>query len=187
DMYVIFVKDSVDKNIFRKYNWEEELGSSDINYYNWVPKENELTTGNLEKRGLHQLPVIKEYEDNKPPIEVDASTLKLGDKYPGRYVGDMYHVSATGEPFQRTKFGRILIENPGMVIIGQEIRKLKGGGKFLVTPQGNAITLIKGRGILFLGSVDSEIIKEETKQKRNELEKEKKKKGKKITWDDLFA
>lgn len=187
DMYVIFVKHSVDENIFRKYNWEEELGSSDINYYNWVPKEDDLTTGSLEKRGRDELPEIKEYEDNKPPIEVDTSALKPGDEYPGRYAGDMYHVSAYGEPFQRTKFGRIMIENPDVVKIGQEIRKLKGGGKFLVTPQGNAITSIKGQGLLFLGSVDSEAIKEELKEKRVELEKEKKKKGKKITWDDLFA
>lgn len=185
EIWVLFVKNTVDENIFKAYDWEEELGMSALEYWEW--EENAEGNEHLVKKDRLDFPEIKDYESEKAPLEVDVSSLVPGDQYPGRYAGDMYHVTAYGEPYQRTKYGRVMIEHPDALKVGQQIRSLKGGGKFLITPQGNAITQIKGKGRLFLGEVDSSAIKEELKEKRVEKEKESKKKGKKMKWEDLFA
>lgn len=163
NMYIIFVRDTVDENIFKKYDWRKELGSSDIKLQYW--HSNIEGKGEFEDKDLEQLPKIKEYEDNRPPIEVEVSDLELGAKYPGRFIGDLYHVTADGKPYKRIKEGRIFIEIEEIVKAAQMIRDMKGGGKLLVTPQGNIVTNIKGIGTVYLGKVDLSAIRNEVSLK----------------------
>ena len=189
EMYVIFVKNTVDENIFRKYDWQKELGSSDIKLKYWHPNEDDPTLGLFEDVDRNLLPVKNDFEDTKPPLEVDITGLKPGDQYPGRYAGDLYHVAADGRPYKRSRYGRIFINNIELKKAGQLIRGIKGGGKFLVTPQGNIATRFKGQGTIFLGTINKDLIKQEIKQKYDSLEtKKSKKKGIKIpTFEELFG
>lgn len=185
EIWVLFVKNTVDENIFRAYDWEEELGMSALEYWEWEEKDEDYDP--LVKMDKLNFPEIPDYESEKAPLEVDVSSLKPGDPYPGRYAGDMFHVTADGKPYQRTRLGRAMIDHTDAIDVGKQIRQLKGGGKFLITGQGHAITQVKGQGIVYLGTLDLDAIKAELKEKRQELEKEKKKSSKKMKWEDLFA
>ncbi|TET89594.1 MAG: DEAD/DEAH box helicase [Methanomassiliicoccales archaeon] len=190
DMYVIFVKKTVDENIFKKYNWKRELGSSDIKLFYWLPDNEDPTMGTLEKKRRDLLPVIEEYVDDKPPIEVDTIHLKPEDPYPGRFVGDVFHVTSEGRPYKRSKFGRIFITNSELVKAGQLVKTLKGGGKLLVNPQGNMITRIKGSGTIFLGTTDLGEIRKEIEKKRKSYNTSRKRKRtmKSVpTFEELFG
>lgn len=186
-MYIIFVRDTVDENIFRKYDFGQELGSSDVKLYFWYPDEEDSKLGELKQESLESLIPI-EYEDNRPPLEVDVSSLKSGDEYPGRYAGDLYHVTSDGQPYKRSRYGRIPIKTKEMIEAGQLIRKIKGGGKLLVTPQGNMVTRIKGQGIIFLGTVDLDMVRNEVKKQLDSFDKSRKKRRykKPPTFEELF-
>lgn len=188
-MYVIFVQNTVDENIFKKYDWQEELGSSGIEYHHFIPStEEEEDFGKMEQLEVNSLPVKREYEDNRPPIYVDISGLEIGDPYPGRYIGEEYHVSSDGRPFARKRNGRFFIENNELKNVGAIIKRLKGGGKFVITPQGNVVTMLKGRQLLFLGVVDLAKMKAFTQ--KGTLRKERrhlvKSKEKPSLFDQLF-
>ncbi len=185
EIYVLFVKDTVDENIFKSYDWNEELGMSAIEYFEWDEINKELV-----KRDKHELPQPMDYEDNLPPLEVEVDGLNPGDKYPGRFAGDLYHVSADGNPYKRTSFGRIIINNKDMIKAAQMIKTMKGGGKIIITPQGNIVTRIKEKGTIFLGTTDYELIREETSVKIEEFKKSKNKKRKfkkPPTFQELFG
>lgn len=184
EIWVLFVKNTVDENIFKAYDWEEELGMSAIEYNEWDEINKELIP-----RDIQDLPHPEEYEDNLPPLEVDVSNLNPGDQYPGRFAGDMYHVSADGKPYKRTRYGRVFIINQDMIKAAQIIKEIKGGGKLIISPQGNIITRIKGKGTLFLGTSDNESIREEVHMKIDKFENSKNKKRqfkKPPTFQELF-
>lgn len=188
-MYVIFVQNTVDENIFKKYNWQEELGSSGIEFHHYVPSVNEEELlGIMEPLEVSSLPVKKAYQDNRPPIYVDITGLKIGDPYPGRYIGDEYHVSSEGQPFARKHGGRIYLESELMKKVGAQIKRLKAGGKFVITPQGSVVTTIKNGEIIFLGKADPAEIKAEIQEKFNLKNKsdQPKSRSKKSLFDQLF-
>ena len=190
EMYVIFVMKTVDENIFNKYDWQKELGSSEIKYYHWIPVEENLTLGKLEEKELGELPRKEKYEDKRPPLEIDVSNLKVGDEYPGRFAGDFYHVTADGRPYKRSQFGRIFINTKEFIKAGQLIREIKGGGKLIVTPQGNMVTMVKGQGPIFLGVINPDLIRVEVKQKIESITKVKNGKMKlerPPTFEELFG
>ena len=184
-IYVLFALDTVDTNIFRAYDWGSELGQGAIDYEVW----NDVT-GEFNPQSVYDLPIPQDYEDSRPPLEVDVSGLKPGDEYPGRFAGDMYHVTADGRPYKRSRYGRILIENKDMVESAQIVRTLKGGGKVIVTPQGNFVTRIKGQGSIFLGSGDANAIRDEVekKMKAHPTTKKGKRNAQKVpTFEELFG
>ena len=202
NMYIIYVIDTVDENIFKKYDWKKELGeTSDIKHCYWHPikddpydsywlNSNFEFIGQREEKSLDDLPDKSEYEDNRPPIEVDVSNLKVGDEYPGRFAGDFYHVTADGRPYKRSQFGRIFITKKEIIIAGQLIREIKGGGKLLVTPQGNMVTMVKGQGPIFLGTINPDLIRDEVKQNIESITKVKNGKMKlerPPTFEELFG
>ncbi len=184
EIYVLFALDTVDENIFRSFNWSEELGVSAVEYSIWDDRKEELIP---IENPIKSLPQPKAYEDDRPPIEVDVSNLKLGDQYPGRFAGEMYHVSASGKPYKRSKYGRVFIKNNEMIKAGQIIRRMKGGGKILVSPQGNLVTQIKGQGSIFLGITDPNSIRGEVNTKIENFLANKKKRKKPKTFQELFG
>ncbi|WP_342764759.1 helicase-related protein, partial [Haloferax sp. Atlit-6N] len=46
ELWVLYARDTVDENIFRNYDWEEQLGNAEINHYKWET-EDELLEGSI--------------------------------------------------------------------------------------------------------------------------------------------
>lgn len=188
-MYVIFVRNTVDESIFKKYNWREELGSSGIEFHHFVPSINDdELLGRMEQLEISLLPVKRVYQDNRPPIHVDLTNLQIGGPYPGRYIGDEYHVSSDGKPFARKSEGRIYLETDLMKSFGAQIKRLKGGGKFVITPQGSVVTTTKNGELIFLGKADPAEVRAEIQKKlhlKDVLERSKSR-PKQSLFDQLF-
>ena len=154
DLIVVYVRNTVDERIFKAYDWASELGSSAVALERWRPQSPNEASGYFEKLPLSDLPVVQDYERELPPREVDVSQLSIGDLYPGRYAGRMLHADSSGKPFVRSRWGREQLSNPELIQAGQEIRRLKEGGRFLITSQGNIVTKIHDGSVVFLGTID---------------------------------
>lgn len=186
-LFVIYVKGTTDERIFREYDWETELGTSEISSWHWTFDNESPTRGMWEKEA--RLPEYFEYEEKLPPLEVDISKLKIGEGYPGRYAGREYHVDAKGHPFTRSKYGRRFITNPEFIKAAELVYSLKGGGKFVMTPYGHLVTKIKGKPLVYLGFADIHNFKIKYSNQKLKSSKDAEKKGKSrpLTFDELIS
>jgi superfamily II DNA or RNA helicase len=181
---ILFVTNTVDTNIFKAYDWETELGQAAIEFWEWDDVREELLP-----RELDDLPIPEDYDDTRPPLDVDTSELKPGDIYPGRYAGDLYHVDANGKPYKRTRLGRVFLQNAEIVGAGGLMKQLKGGGKLLVTPQGNLVTKLGKNQIVFLGTADPDALRNEVSKRIEDSKKRLKRRGRAkgaATFEELF-
>ena len=173
---------TVDCNILKNIDWEDQLGDAEITWSRYSPVNDELETyTDVAKR-----PIPASWEDRLPPAEVDVSGLKVGEQYPGRYEGITISRDAKGKLFVKNQeLGRIYIENGKLQEVAIIIEGLKRGGRITITSQGHLITLMKGEGAIFLGEIDKKeienLIEKETKKS---LEEKTKKRSR--TFEEMF-
>lgn len=147
--YVIYVRDTTDERIFQGVDWEEEMGSSAVEAYYWIPPEDFNAVGGQAVPG--ELPYVPTYEEEVwTPVDIDG--LSPGDQYPGKYAGIEMHVDANGKPYRRTRDGRVFIQNPEVQEAAGLVFTLKRGGKFVLTPQNHMVTKLKDGSLIFLGT-----------------------------------
>jgi hypothetical protein len=99
-------------------------------------------------------------------------------------AGIQFGVDANGSPFKNTREGRAHIDNADLQKAATHLHKLKGGGKFFVTPQGNIITRIK-RDLIYLGTTALDELNDDVEQSVSQKKSQKRKKIK--TFDELFS
>ncbi len=118
-VHVLYVRDTVDELIYEREDWGKITGADRNLYYTWDPPlEPELQPG--PPRAC--LP---------PDHEVDISSLRPGDLYPGRLEGEIYSCDSQGNILDQA--GRH-IANPKPVY--EAVREVLGRpGRFYVTPQ----------------------------------------------------
>lgn len=150
---------TVDCNILRTVDWEEQLGEAKILHSNFIPPVDKKQVGEMTdpSQDLEGLPIPPSWEDRLPPAEVDVSELDFGDDYPGRFDGAPIGVDASGRSFLKNRdFGRLFIEDDRLEKAAKFVHSKKGGGKILLTSQGHLITRVKGEPTIFLGTMDIE-------------------------------
>ena len=182
---------TVDCNILRNVDWEEQLGDSEITCTRYMPpiedeNGNVPHFGELLPVGKDDLPIPESWEDRRPPAEVDVSELGIGDAYPGRYDGKRLGVDTQSRPFIKDRtYGRVIIENPILEAAAFELSKRKSGGALLVTPQGHIITRSKGEPTIFIGTIGEESI-EKIINDTLEIRKNQPKRARK-TFEEMFG
>lgn len=144
-LYVLYARDTVDENIFREYNWEEQLGSADVGHYVWATDDNPLE-GDIVPTD-EPLPDGNQYDEPDYP---DASDLEPGDRYSGPPRGYKISVDSDGRPFEKTGKGRKFITNPELKQAAEIVHREKGGGTIVVTEPGHLVTNLPD-GPIFLG------------------------------------
>ena len=152
---------TVDCNILRTVNWEEQLGEADILHSKFIPPANEGEVGEMTppSKDIGGLPIPPSWEDRLPPAEVDVTGIEFGGEYPGRFDGTPIGVDASGRPFLRNReFGRIFLDDAVLERAGKFVQSRKGGGKILLTSQGHLITRVKDEPTYFLGIMDPEVL-----------------------------
>ena len=155
---------TVDCNILRNVDWEEQLGDAEITCTRYMPPTADENGdvphfGELVFVGKDDLPIPESWDDRRPPAEVDVSELNPGDAYPGRYDGKRLGVDTQSRPFiKHSTYGRIILENAVLEAAAIELRKTKTGGALMVTAQGHLITRLKDGTTIFLGEFDREIL-----------------------------
>ena len=173
---------TVDCNILKNIDWEEQLGDAEITWSRYLPDDNELRIYTDED----ERPIPVPWEDRLPPAEVDVSELKLGEQYPGRHEGIVISRDAKGNLFvKNSKLGRIYIENEKLQEVSKIVEEINGG-RIIITSQGHIITRKKDDGAIFLGEINrkdiDDLIDDETKKS---LEEKTKKKSR--TFEEMFG
>jgi len=182
---------TVDCNILRAVDWDEQLGQAEIRYAKYMPpildeKGKEIESGHIEFAEMEDLPIPPSWEDRQPPAEVDVSDLEIGDEYPGRFDGIQIGVDAKGRPFRRNReFGRLFLDDDGLKNAARFVQSKKGGGKVLLTPQGHLVTLVKGEPTYFLGTLNPSRL-EELEAESLAIRKEKSS-NKPRTFEEMFG
>ena len=122
-VYVLYVRDSVDEQIYEKEDWDELVGLDRNRYFRWdLPEE--------------------PFELPDPPrsvipreIDIDLSRLNIGDTYLGHYDGTEFSSDSQGNVTDDE--GRVAVNPQG---VPEKIERLKGRlGRFRVTSRMNAI------------------------------------------------
>lgn len=163
-LYVIYVRDTTDERIFKGIDWSQQIGDSGIESYHWhAPEDGEQTRGGWEDLE-GRLPEVPAFDEEEEHEDFDVEDLEPGDPYPGKYAGWEYHVDAEGNPFKKSRDGRRFITNDEVQVAARRIFGWKRGGKFVVTPDNHIVTKVKGRGLLFVGTMDGEIELEDPSQ-----------------------
>lgn len=145
ELYVLYARNTVDENIFREYDWEEQLGSADVDHYVWAAGEDPLE-GEIVQTD-EPLPAGNQHAEPSYP---DASELEPGDPYSGPPRGFRISVDSDGRPFEKTGGGRKFIANSEIKEAAEIVHREKGGGTIIVTEPGHLVTKLPD-GPIFLG------------------------------------
>ena len=116
-VYVLYVRDSVDEQIYEREDWDELVGLDRNRYFRWDPPEEPV-----------ELPAPPR---SAVPRETDIGldSLGLGDVYPGRYEGNEFSTDSQGNVTDPE--GGVAVNPQG---IPEIIKRLKGRlGRFRVT------------------------------------------------------
>jgi superfamily II DNA or RNA helicase len=147
-LWVLYARDTVDENIFRNYDWDEQLGNADINHYVWEIDEGPLD-GSI-KQTSDPLPQPEEYTEPDYP---DPEDLSPGDSYTGPTQGYKISVETSGQPFEKTSDGRRYIINDKIQEAAEIVHREKGGGSIIINEQGHMLTKLPD-DVIFLGVTD---------------------------------
>ena len=108
-VYVLYVRDSVDEQIYEKEDWDELVGVDRNRYFRW-----ELPEEPVELPDPPRPTVPRE-------TDIDLNSLSLGDAYLGRYEGTEYSADSHGNVTDDE--GRMAVNPQG---IPERIRGMKG-------------------------------------------------------------
>lgn len=146
ELYVLYARDTVDANIFDRYDWRDELSRADVQHLTWDTTDDAIN-GELRPATEDEIP--------DPPEEVtvpDATELEIGDPYEGPRRGFQFSVNADGEPYRDTRNGRRLIEDDPYHEVAAFVHDEKGGGTVTVNEANHALTYTDGE-LVFVGVV----------------------------------
>ena len=147
-LWVLYARDTVDENIFKNYDWEEQLGNADINHYVWDSGDDPLE-GSIVETG-EPLPQPSDYSEPDYP---DPDELSPGDAYTGPTRGYKISVDSSGKPFEKTKDGRRYISNSEVKQAAEVVHRKKGGGTIIINDRGHMLTKLPD-DVIFLGVTD---------------------------------
>ncbi|MGB9863614.1 MAG: DEAD/DEAH box helicase [Candidatus Saccharicenans sp.] len=126
-IHILYARNTVDEEIYAKYNWDKFTGLDRNIYYHW---------------DVHKEPVEIGRPPKQPPPtedEIDENQLKPGAEYPGEYEGLDY--SCDNSHNIKDMHGNYIL---GMGDLAEKIIKIKGtAGKFKITPKKHFVLVQK--------------------------------------------
>lgn len=148
-LHVLYASETTDELIYEKEDWDRLTGAERNRYFTWDPTAEESQP--IERPGPPRRPKARE-------SDLDWTTLRFGDTYPGAYEGLDFTSDAQGNVRDATG---TLMQNPqGIPAL---IKELRGGyGRFRVTTGKQALLVPTHNGeeskILFGGFVSEPFI-----------------------------
>ena len=122
-VYVLYIRDSVDEQIYEKEDWDELVGLDRNRYFRWEPPEDPVELPDQPRSAVPR------------ETDIDLNSLSLGDTYPGRYEGTEFSADSQGNVTDTD--GRVAVNPQG---IPEVIQRLKGRlGRFRATARSYAI------------------------------------------------
>jgi superfamily II DNA or RNA helicase len=146
-LYVLYAKETVDENLFKKYDWDEQLASAEINHLQWQTTGDDPLHGRIEPTTD---PLPTDCDGWEQPEIPDIDCLERGDPYPGPRRGFEFSVDSDGRPFRRDGDRRKYITNDEIEEVASYVRGLKGGGTVTINEANHMLTQTSD-GPVFLG------------------------------------
>jgi hypothetical protein len=146
-LYVLYANDTVDENLFKEYDWDEQLASAEINHLEWQTSEDDPLHGEIQSTD-EPLPTGDDGWE-KPEIP-DVDDLERGDPYPGPRRGFEFSVDSDGRPFRKDGDRRKFITDDTIGEVASFVRGLKGGGTVIINEANHMLTQTPD-GPVFLG------------------------------------
>ena len=120
---VLYVRDSVDEQIYERENWDELMGLDRNRYFRWDPPD-----APVELPGPPRSAIPTEER-------IDLGSLSVGDTYPGHYEGSEFSTDSHGNV--ANDLGHVTVNPQGIPAV---VKCLKGNpGRFRVTSRKRAI------------------------------------------------
>lgn len=146
-IYNLYVKGTVDEEIFRRLNFESLVGVGSVEYRHW---RDEGTWEELEGPPYVPLPADSEVPPDK---------LVVGESYPGEDAGMDLSMDTQGNVFRRDQAGNREFLDLPKEILGSVREVRDGGGRIRITPRcGHVLVpapnLEGGWDVFYAGSVD---------------------------------
>ena len=159
ELFVLYARDTVDENIFRDYDWEEQLSMADVSHLVWDP-DGDWAAGDWNPDTPFWEYVRQATDEELPEVRgprpvPDVADLARGDPYPGPREGYRFSVDSEGRPFEKSADGRTYIRHVDVDDIVSYVHRQKGGGTVRVNEANHAMMIDDGEAI-FLGTVDPE-------------------------------
>jgi superfamily II DNA or RNA helicase len=134
---VLYVRDTEDEGIYEKADWETVVGAESNRYFQWEAPEGD---------GMGWKDGLREVEEPPRPyrpssFDVDVSTLKVGDPYPGQSHGEELKVDGAGNLRMRNDT-RLVRANAEQI---EAILTHNQAGYATRTPAGHLIVRTKSR------------------------------------------
>lgn len=147
-LYVLYAQDTVDENLFKEYDWDEQLANAEINHLEWQTEPGEP----LEGRIVPTDDPLPSGDDDSGPTATppDVENLEVGDTYEGPRRGFEFSVNAEGRPFRKSGDGRRFIEDDVIEEAAAFVRRLKGGGTVTINEANHMVTMTDD-GPVFVG------------------------------------
>jgi len=117
-MHALYMADTADEVIYEKVDWDAVVGADRNRFFRWS-----LDGQRVEAEGPPRVALPEE-------TTVDLSGVQLGDPYPGQFEGEEFSADSQGNV--RFMDGAVVLNPQGVPAL---IRKVKGGGRFRVTPR----------------------------------------------------
>jgi len=161
ELYVLYARNTVDENIFREYDWDDQLATAEVEHLVWDP-DGDWTAGNWDTEATFRECVRPADEDELPEVETgpdrpipDPENLDRGDRYPGPQEGYRFSIDSDGRPFEKTADGRQYIRHETAEEIAEYVSRQKGGGTVRVNEANHAIVFIDSDPV-FVGVTEPE-------------------------------
>jgi superfamily II DNA or RNA helicase len=136
ELYVLYARDTVDSNIFERYDWRQELSQAEVRHLTWETEDGTIN-GRLRPATDDEIP------DSPTPRTIpDPDELDQGDTYPGSCEGFEFSVDADGRPFVDTTDGRKFIKTADYQDVATFVHRQKGGGTVIVNEANHAVTYL---------------------------------------------
>ncbi|WP_256301662.1 DEAD/DEAH box helicase [Haloarchaeobius salinus] len=146
ELYVLYARDTVDENIFDRYDWRKELSRAEVRHLTWDTDEDTID-GILRSATDDEIP-------EPPTVRTvpDTDEIERGDPYEGPREGFQFSVDSEGRAFSKTSNGRKIIEAEDYQEVASFVYREKGGGSVTVNEADHAITFLNDEWV-YLGEV----------------------------------
>ena len=119
-LIVLFAERTVDEMIYEKADWNGFVGADRNEYFRWsnVEQANPIRVSGAPRAYVPS------------DSELDAESLLIGGRYPGKLEGEIFTVDTSGTVFDSSR-RPVPLESEVLA----QLREFKGGGRIVITPR----------------------------------------------------
>jgi len=151
DFWVLYARDTTETRFFENADFRKRISENVIQYFIWNTE-----TIDIEEQDEEEITWGSQTPD------FDWSSINIGDSVRIRVEGGQFSASSDWIPFvkQKNEDGSIIrmsIRNPDYIEVASVMKEMNKAGAVYHDLNGNCVTYRKGKGGIFIGTVDTNV------------------------------